>query len=62
MDSIRAAKAQETDGGEESSSSSSSSEDSQACLPMAVSAWTRCCTEANEKERESEEQSEGDDA
>ena len=65
VDSIRAAKEARTADGEggadDEESSSSSSEDSQACLPMAVSAWTQCCTEANEKENESCQQKEEGD-
>mmetsp|Transcript_233 Transcript_233/g.471 ORF Transcript_233/g.471 Transcript_233/m.471 type:complete len:89 (+) Transcript_233:39-305(+) len=44
VDSIRAARDNE-DGGE-------STADSPECLPMAVAAWTKCCEEANVREKE----------
>ena len=64
VDSIRAAKLQQqqaerrSDGGDGDTTST----DTPECLPMAVAAWTKCCEEANLRQREAQkEEVEGDD-
>ena len=63
VESIRAARLQsqqqqadETHDDDESSSGddgcTTTSTDTPECLPMAVAAWTKCCEEANLRERE----------
>ena len=66
VDSIRAAKASSsnaaTSNSEESSSSDnnndeeSSAAETPACLPLAIAAWTKCCTEANDLQLEQQEE------
>jgi len=68
VDSIRAAKASSssktaTSNSEESASSSEdsneeSSAETPACLPLAIAAWTKCCTEANDLQMEQQQQEE----
>ncbi len=66
VDSIRAARLQsqqqqadETQDDDKSSSgdggTATTSTDTPECLPMAVAAWTKCCEEANLREREMKE-------
>mmetsp|Transcript_14209 Transcript_14209/g.29004 ORF Transcript_14209/g.29004 Transcript_14209/m.29004 type:complete len:116 (-) Transcript_14209:960-1307(-) len=67
VDSIRAAKLQQaeqrSDGSDDDGTTTST--DTPECLPMAVAAWTKCCEEANLRQREAqkdhEEVVEGDD-
>ena len=65
VDSIRAAKASSSnttaDNSEASTSSSGdtdeeSSAETPACLPLAIAAWTKCCTEANDLQLEQQQQ------
>ena len=68
VESIRAARLQSQqqqadDGdGDESSSgdggATTTSTDTPECLPMAVAAWTKCCEEANLRERKMKEKEE----
>jgi len=68
VDSIRAAKASSsnaaTSNSEESTSSSGDNDDEEssaetpACLPLAIAAWTKCCTEANDLQLEQQQQQE----
>ena len=60
VDSIRAAKNNNSDGSslkdsDDGSSGPSSTAETPACLPLAIEAWTRCCTDANERARMIEE-------
>jgi len=64
VDSIRAAKASSSNakaGNSESSTSSDgnneeSTAETPACLPLAIAAWTKCCTEANDLQLEQQQQ------
>lgn len=67
VDSIRAAKASSssdsTSNSKESASSSGdndeeSSAETPACLPLAIAAWTKCCTEANDLQLEQQQKKE----
>lgn len=63
VDSIRAAKASSSNtAGNSKESTSSSGEESTAetpaCLPLAIAAWTKCCTEANDLQLEQQQQEE----
>jgi len=60
IDSIRAAKCGENEAATSGSGTSGGGEDTAAdatpaCLPVAVAAWTKCCEEANSREREHQE-------
>ena len=63
VDSIRAAKTKNNSGDGSSSNDNnndgssvpSSTAETPACLPLAIEAWTRCCTDANERARMIEE-------
>lgn len=50
VDSIRAARSDDDGGASSGSGNGSSAADANACLPMAVAAWTKCCEEANLRE------------
>ncbi len=52
VDSIRAARADDDGKSSGADSGSESTADTPACLPLAVAAWTKCCEEANIKEKE----------
>ena len=59
VDSIRAARLQsqqqqadETQADDGGGGATTTSTDTPECLPMAVAAWTKCCEEANLRERE----------
>ena len=69
VDSIRAAKASSSNAAtagnsEESTSSNGNNEESSAetpaCLPLAIAAWTKCCTEANDLQLKQQLQEEKD--
>mmetsp|Transcript_13500 Transcript_13500/g.20305 ORF Transcript_13500/g.20305 Transcript_13500/m.20305 type:complete len:111 (+) Transcript_13500:148-480(+) len=63
VDSIRAAKLREverrSDGSDDDGDTTST--DTPECLPMAVAAWTKCCEEANLRQREAQKEVESDD-
>ena len=64
VDSIRAAKLQQAERRSDGSDGDgdTTSTDTPECLPMAVAAWTKCCEEANLRQREAQkEEVEGDD-
>ena len=62
VESIRAARLhsqqQQVDDGDGDGGTTTTSTDTPECLPMAVAAWTKCCEEANLREREMKEKEE----
>ena len=62
VESIRAARLQsqqqQADDGDGDGGTNTTSTDTPECLPMAVAAWTKCCEEANLRERKMKEKEE----
>ena len=61
VDSIRAANnnsdgSSSEDNSNDGSGPSSTTADTPACLPLAIAAWTKCCSDANERARIEEDE------
>ena len=67
VESIRAARLQQVEGeqqsGDNGEATTTTSTDTPECLSMAVAAWTKCCEEANlrQKEQQKEDEVESND-